>query len=82
MMDPKDAEARTLVSQELVQRVVSVTSSLIEASSRRLNRYASVVSFGRRRDKCNVVNVNLGMVKIDTYMCDRLFQATKTSHSN
>ena len=66
MMDPKDADARTLVSQELVQRVVSVTSSLIEASSRRLNRYASVVSFGRRRDKCNVVNVNLGWVKIDT----------------
>ena len=58
MMDPKDAEARTLVSQELVQRVVNVTSSLIEASSRRLNRYASVVSFGRRRDKCKVVNIN------------------------
>lgn len=66
MMDPKDAEARTLVSQELVQRVVNVTSSLIEASSRRLNRYASVVSFGRRRDKCKVVNINLGRVKIDT----------------
>jgi len=66
MMDPKDAEARTLVSQELVQRVVSVTSSLIEASSRRLNRYASVVPFGRRRGKCNVVNVNLGRVNIDT----------------
>ena len=58
MMDPKDAEARTLVSQELVQRVVNVTSSLIQASSRRLNRYASVVSFGRRRDKCKVVNIN------------------------
>ena len=66
MMDLKDAEARTLVSQELVRRVVNVTSSLIEASSRRLNRYASVVSFGRRRDKCKVVNVIIGTVKIDT----------------
>ena len=71
MMDPKDVEARSLFSQELIQRVISVTSSLIEASSRHLDRYASVVSFERGREKCSVANVNLGRVNIDTSELDQ-----------